>query len=99
MPGALRRNLHYNVNMHTAAPPKSDLLACPDCDLLLQQTARAGDREGRCPRCNALLWGTGKHSSDIVLFGRDGTVLFSGDGQLSDTQIQELLGLSRERMN
>ena len=77
VPGALRRNLHYNVNMHTAAHPKSGLLACPDCDLLLQQNARTGDREGRCPRCNALLWGTGKHSSDIVLCAAiSGLILF-----------------------
>ena len=38
-------------------------------------------------------------SSDIVLFDRDGTVLFSVDRQLSDMQIQELLGLIRKRMN
>jgi len=44
-------------------------------------------------------WNLADDSSDIVLFDRDGTVLFSVDGQLSDTQIQELLGLIRERMN
>ena len=44
-------------------------------------------------------WGLADDSSDIVLFDRDGTVLFSVDGQLSDMQIQELLGLIRKRMN
>lgn len=44
-------------------------------------------------------WGLADDSSDIVLFDRDGTVLFSVDGQLSDAQIQELLGLIRERMH
>ena len=44
-------------------------------------------------------WGLADDSSDIVLFDRDGTVLFSVDGQLTEVQIQELLGLIRERMN
>ena len=44
-------------------------------------------------------WGLADDSSDIVLFDRDGTVLFSVDGQLSDMQIQELLGLIGKRMN
>ena len=44
-------------------------------------------------------WGLADDSSDIVLFDRDGTVLFSVDGQLSEVQIQELLGLIRKRMN
>jgi len=44
-------------------------------------------------------WRLADDSSDIVLFDRDGTVLFSVDGQLSDAQIQELLGLIRERMH
>ena len=44
-------------------------------------------------------WDLADVSSDIVLFDRDGTVLFSVDGQLSDMQIQELLGMIRKRMN
>ena len=44
-------------------------------------------------------WDLADDSSDIVLFDRDGTVLFSVDRQLSDMQIQELLGLIRKRMN
>lgn len=64
--------------MQTAHTLKSGLLACPDCDLLLQHEARTGhDREGRCPRCNALLWGGGKHSKDIVLCAAlSGLILF-----------------------
>ena len=44
-------------------------------------------------------WDLADDSSDIVLFNRDGTVLLSVDGQLTEVQIQELLGLIRERMN
>jgi len=51
------------------------------------------------PDCWLEKWDLADDSSDIVLFDRDGTVLFSVDGQLTEVQIQELLGLIRERMN
>ena len=51
------------------------------------------------PDCWWRSWDLADDSSDIVLFDRDGTVLFSVDGQLTEVQIQELLGLIRERMN
>ncbi|WP_372750297.1 paraquat-inducible protein A [Litorivivens sp.] len=43
----------------------------------MQNQPRADDKEGHCPRCNALLWGVGKHSSDIVLCAAlSGLILF-----------------------
>lgn len=53
------------------------LTACPDCDMLLQTGPASDHLEGRCPRCNAVLWHTAKHT-DTVSFAAaiSGLILF-----------------------
>ena len=36
-------------------------------------------------------WGLGDHNNDVVIFDKQGKVLFSVDGQLNQSQIQEML--------
>ena len=36
-------------------------------------------------------WGLGDHNSDVVIFDKQGKVLFSVDGQLNDSQIKQML--------
>ena len=36
-------------------------------------------------------WGLGDHNSDVVIFDKQGNVLFSVDGQLNDSQIKQML--------
>ncbi len=43
-------------------------------------------------------WGLADDSNDVLVFDRDGSVLFSVDGQLSEAQIQTMIGLIRERL-
>ena len=43
-------------------------------------------------------WGLADDSSDIVVFDREGTVVFSVDGKLSDVQIKQLLKVVRENL-
>ena len=45
----------------------TDLIACPDCDMLLQSGGAPRDREGHCPRCGALLWRADPGSSEPFL--------------------------------
>ena len=46
---------------------------------------------------NAL--GLDKHTSNVVLYGRDGTVLFAASGPLGDTRRAELLDILRTQIN
>ncbi len=64
--GTARKDiLAYNSPMRTDSPIPKDLTACPDCDMLLHTADAAHDRQGHCPRCDALLWDTNNHSADI----------------------------------
>ena len=36
-------------------------------------------------------WGLGDHNNDVVIFDKQGKVIFSVDGQLNQSQIQEML--------
>ena len=36
-------------------------------------------------------WGLNDDDSDVMLFGKDGKVLYSVDGKLSDTQVEEIV--------
>ena len=36
-------------------------------------------------------WGLDDHNNDVVIFDKQGKVLFSVDGQLNQSQIQEML--------
>ena len=36
-------------------------------------------------------WGLGDHNSDVLIFDKQGNVLFSVDGQLNDSQIKQML--------
>lgn len=66
MPVAAQRFvLPYNSVMTTASPIPKDLTACPDCDLLLHTDDATHDRQGHCPRCDALLWDVSNHARDI----------------------------------
>lgn len=51
--------------MTQASPIPKNLTACPDCDMLLHTADAAPDRQGHCPRCDALLWDVSNHSGDI----------------------------------
>ncbi|MGJ8686133.1 MAG: paraquat-inducible protein A [Spongiibacteraceae bacterium] len=50
----------------SALAPQS-LIACPDCDLLLQKQPCTERHEGHCPRCGARLWREEKNHIDISL--------------------------------
>lgn len=53
------------------------LTACPDCDMLLQTSAAENHLEGRCPRCNAVLWHAAKHTDTISFAAAiSGLILF-----------------------
>ena len=43
-------------------------------------------------------WGLADDSSDIVVFDREGTVVFSVDGKLSDVQIEQMLKVTRDNL-
>ncbi len=43
-------------------------------------------------------WGLADDNSDVVLFGKDGTVLYSVDGKYTDAQVIELLQTIRENL-
>ncbi len=61
-------NLHYNGAMtDILSPHRESLLACPDCDLLLQVDAVPLDRECHCPRCDALVKEGGRYAIDLHL--------------------------------
>ena len=36
-------------------------------------------------------WGLSDHNSDVVVFGKDGRVLFSVDGKFTDAQVKEIV--------
>ena len=38
-------------------------------------------------------WGLSDDNSDVVLFGKDGSVLYSVDGKFTDTQVREIVKL------
>ena len=44
-------------------------------------------------------WGLGDHNSDIVIFDKQGKVLFSVDGQLNDSQIMQMLAAVKSGFN
>ena len=44
-------------------PPRTDRVACPDCDLLLNEIPLARGQRARCPRCGAILY---RHVSQSV---------------------------------
>jgi len=44
-------------------------------------------------------WGLGDHNSDVVIFDKQGKVLFSVDGQLNDSQIKQMLAAVKSGFN
>ena len=44
-------------------------------------------------------WGLGDHNSDVVIFDKQGNVLFSVDGQLNDSQIKQMLAAVKSGFN
>ena len=44
-------------------------------------------------------WGLGDHNNDIVIFDKQGKVLFSVDGQLNDSQIKQMLAAVKSGFN
>ena len=36
-------------------------------------------------------WGLSDDNSDVVVFGKDGSVLYSADGEFTDTQVKEIV--------
>jgi paraquat-inducible protein A len=66
-----------NSLMTTPSHIPKELTACPDCDLLLQTAQLDHHLEGRCPRCNALLWHSAKHTDTISFAAAiSGLILF-----------------------
>ncbi|WP_269617551.1 paraquat-inducible protein A [Zhongshania sp. BJYM1] len=54
-----------------------DLTACPDCDMLIQTLPSEKHLEGHCPRCNAVLWYSAKHTDTISFAAAiSGLILF-----------------------
>ena len=44
------------------------------------------------------LWGLNDDDSDIILFGKDGKVLYSYDGKFSDAQVKELIQTVKDNL-
>jgi predicted transcriptional regulator len=44
-------------------------------------------------------WGLGDHNNDVVIFDKQGKVLFSVDGQLNDSQIKQMLAAVKSGFN
>ena len=44
------------------------------------------------------LWGLNDDDSDIILFGKDGKVLYSYDGKFSDAQVKELIQAVKDNL-
>ena len=44
-------------------------------------------------------WGLSDDNSDVVVFGKDGKVLYSGDGNFTDTQVKEIVKLVWDNLN
>ena len=44
------------------------------------------------------LWGLNDDDSDIILFGKDGRVLYSYDGKFSDAQVKELIKAVKDNL-
>ena len=44
------------------------------------------------------LWGLNDDDSDIILFGKDGKVLYSYDGKFSDAQVKELIQVVKDNL-
>ena len=44
-------------------------------------------------------WGLSDHNSDVVIFDKQGKVLFSVDGQLNDSQIKQMLAVVKSAFN
>ena len=44
------------------------------------------------------LWGLNDDDSDIILFGKDGKVLYSYDGKFSDAQVKELIQAIKDNL-
>ena len=44
------------------------------------------------------LWGLNDDDSDIILFGKDGKVLYSYDGKFSDAQVKELIKAVKDNL-
>ena len=44
-------------------------------------------------------WGLGDHNNDIVIFDKQGKVLFSVDGQLNDSQVKQMLAAVKSGFN
>jgi len=43
-------------------------------------------------------WGLTDDDSDIILFGKDGKVLFSYDGKFSDAQVKEIIQAVKDNL-
>ena len=43
-------------------------------------------------------WGLTDDNSDIILFGKDGKVLYSYDGKFSDAQVKELVQAFKDNL-
>jgi predicted transcriptional regulator len=43
-------------------------------------------------------WGLSDDDSDIILFGKDGQVIYSHDGKFSDTQVKEIVQAVRDNL-
>ena len=43
-------------------------------------------------------WGLTDDNSDVVVFGKEGEVLYSVDGKFTDSQVQEILKVVRESL-
>ena len=44
------------------------------------------------------IWGLSDDDSDIILFGKDGKVIYSHDGKFSDTQVKEIVQAVKDNL-
>ena len=44
-------------------------------------------------------WGLSDDNSDVVVFGKDGSVLYSVDGKFTDTQVKEIVKVVRDNLD
>ncbi|HIN48320.1 MAG TPA: transcriptional regulator, partial [Deltaproteobacteria bacterium] len=43
-------------------------------------------------------WGLSDDNSDVMLFGKDGKVLYSVDGKFTDAQVQEIIQAVKDNL-